>query len=119
MRAAGLLGLALLAGACAGAPDTTPAFDLVMLAPTAEDAEPSVTVGWLRLGEPMLLYSTEAAARAEDHPACVSLRPLSMAGVVSKEYDGRRMAVTGRVERDVKSPCASGLTIVANDISVP
>lgn len=117
MRVAGFLGLAMLLSGCMlGGP---PTFDPFALSPTSEKAEDTETFGWLRLGDQMRLYPTRGTARKQDQGTCIAVRPLSLAGVVSENYDGRPMVVTGRIARDVGTTCTSGLVIVASDISAP
>jgi hypothetical protein len=95
-----------------------PAFDLSTLRATAEDADSVTLTGWLDQPN-MLLYDTEAALRARDPAHCIPIRALSMAGIVTPEYDGRQMAVTGSLIDTPAQPCSVRVTILASDISMP
>jgi hypothetical protein len=88
------------------------------LKPTAEAAPDITLAGWLHTGNAMRLYSTEKAFKTADAAACISIRPLSTAGVVPADYEGKQMAVTGRIVRG-RGDCKSGMTLIAADMAVP
>ena len=110
------LALALLLNGCQ---TPAPTFNPAALQPAAEDAQPAVLAGYLHVGDGGLrLYPTQAALTAGSKD-CLSILALSTAGVPTREFHGRLMAVTGALEKRAIEGCSAALAIIASDISVP
>lgn len=115
MRRASLL--ALLLAACSQTPAAPPEFDVAKLEPTPDSADDIQLVGFLHLGDPMRLYTTLAGLKSGKDDGCIAVQPLSTAGITTKDYEAKRMMVTGRIQR-MGTSCG-GLTLLAADISAP
>jgi hypothetical protein len=107
----------IVLAACQTAPERQ-LFDPVGLKASGEEDTATLN-GWLSVtGEGgLVLYPTRAALAAKTRPGCVAVRPLSIAGIVTPDYNGKEMAIQGQLTPEAASGCP--VTLVASDISVP
>jgi len=83
------------------------------------DDETTTLTGWLSVtGESgLVLYPTHATLAAKARPGCIFVRPTSMAGIITPEYNGKQMTVQGQLTAEASAGCP--MTLTASDISVP
>jgi len=125
-RRFGVLVLAVAVSACG--PAAGKSFEISGLRPTVEADQQALT-GWFQIGDgfrEFRLYPEQRRLGEIGKGSCVSGLGLSLAGVPTPDFNGRRMTVTGSVHRAgsaevgaATDACASGLIILASDISFP